>query len=65
MNTCPVHLCGPGPSRTVINNHKQPFNSLGVRLPMLLLSQIECPELLKSMCLLYPDPQPTDPHLRT
>lgn len=65
MNTCPVHLCGPGPSRTIINHHEHQFYFPKARVPMLLLSQVECLELLKCMCLLYPDPQPTDPHLRT
>ena len=44
-----------GPYRTIINNDERQFNSPGVRVPMLSLSRVECPELLESMYLPYPE----------
>ena len=44
-----------GPYRTIINNDERQFNSPGVRVPMLSLSQVERPELLESMYLPYPE----------
>ncbi|MEN8242333.1 MAG: DUF4910 domain-containing protein [Chloroflexota bacterium] len=44
-----------GPYRTIINNDERQFNSPGVRVPMLSLSRVECPETIESMYQPYPE----------
>lgn len=44
-----------GPYRTIISNDERQFNAPGVRVPMLSLSRVEDPHLIKSLYEPYPE----------